>query len=1307
MRFQKPHWVRHEQSYRGSHQEHGTGTTTQSCPIYSVDVQSTGKRFATGGADAQVRIWSTAPAISPVAELGDEMYAKVESALQTSKTELDKVKDTPSSGGDDGIKVPRCLAKLTAHTATVNIVRWSHGGRFLATGSEDGLIYIWELRPEAQKSSGGFGMGSGQQQEEEDLEVWCKALVLGEGDSEIQDLAWSPCDCRIASVSFNGNLSIWDLRKGIMELNSTYKEYRNDKLYKKYSEIKPKGTKNTVFVRKPSLKQKAHDIANGVSWDPVGTYIATAGNDNSVAVWRMEEQTCILEQRVSAPYEKCREVNLFRRLDWSPDGMSLVTTSGMNSSRFVSPILARKDCSVVANLVGHKKAVGVSRCLPRLLSKRLSPQYSHVCCALGDNEGVLSFWKTDQPSPFVVVDGAFTGHITDASWGVSPSGESQFLLASAIDGTVGCLVLTEGEVGVVADPTGVKSKISTLYGSHVFDKMRSWTYTSEVLAGFNSVNEHARDVSAEKLAEGDGGTSNFSNLSQNNASSTSTPVQSRSSRESALSTQKVENKGGRKRLVPQLCTEDDIRPNSKRQRTNAVNISTSIKKCLAWIYSDLTKRGFDIHDKADLEVSLVLDSVQDSGGSFALRDRSGTPSLNGQGGFGGGAFSGSLMHQLLKNDDIGIIGPNGVPSAVEPFIAKFERASEAQAQGISECDPRSDGDEETGVRSERGSSSTFARGSILSSHDAWQALQAASASTYSENDTPETESSIAGACLLCPPPRRSITVFYLQGENDEEARWCLESTVRYKPTVQVDRARDVESHSPKIPVSYIQLVENRTFSICWKTTVPADVCAAAAAHTRESQVSCESSKHVKPTFVVIGTRNGIISFIGRDGERLVPSAALGTPICRLSIRQKPLSSVDEYTRLLGLERYVVAALGCDGLIRMWTVTTVRRASSQNQETDQVNGEEQNATDSPWASAFPKCLFRMYVSKAEVLSAKPAISSILADIRHSQDQFPDTYHRSANSPEQILQPFYGALVDHFKLNSESQPQLTVRAQKFTLGSRDPSVESDRKARATRNFARVISSVRKTLTWCCAVTNMTTSGVQTSYGSWQTVTQPYTLSSSSDTLPMETDSVLAPYTQSVSSVHESAKERCSALGALWLPSEELDDNAPRSFLKDTCHSVRKTDLYKEYAENCNDSELASFVSSLYDSSEEASSGEPSVGSQESEWLTVEKLTLVEEAMLQFQVLCKPAEYRRYLREYAKLISQGSLEARAESLCTFLLGPLAPARFGAPVVANMSSRKLLEEVVLPEFKSSLVGMVAERFRQLLQKLRAAGVA
>ena len=83
--------------------------------IFSVHVHPDGSRIATGGLDAKIRIWSTKPILSSVSEQSN--------------------------------RPPKSLCTLTMHTGPVLCVRWANSGRWLASGSDDEIVMIWDLDP--------------------------------------------------------------------------------------------------------------------------------------------------------------------------------------------------------------------------------------------------------------------------------------------------------------------------------------------------------------------------------------------------------------------------------------------------------------------------------------------------------------------------------------------------------------------------------------------------------------------------------------------------------------------------------------------------------------------------------------------------------------------------------------------------------------------------------------------------------------------------------------------------------------------------------------------------------------------------------------------------------------------------------------------------------------------------------------------------------------------------------------------------------------------------------------------------------
>lgn len=126
MILDKPPWV--------SHKADGKPTS-----LYGIDVHPDGRRLVTAGMDSKVRVWNMAP-VREGAQEAEEA-------------------------------VPKLLATMDQHAASVNTVRFSISGRHIASGSDDTIVLIFELRP----GPGRNVLGS----KEENLENWQVRVELG------------------------------------------------------------------------------------------------------------------------------------------------------------------------------------------------------------------------------------------------------------------------------------------------------------------------------------------------------------------------------------------------------------------------------------------------------------------------------------------------------------------------------------------------------------------------------------------------------------------------------------------------------------------------------------------------------------------------------------------------------------------------------------------------------------------------------------------------------------------------------------------------------------------------------------------------------------------------------------------------------------------------------------------------------------------------------------------------------------------------------------------------------------------------
>ncbi|EFA79422.1 WD40 repeat-containing protein [Heterostelium album PN500] len=158
MKILKPTWVEHS-----------------GYSIFSIDIHPDGTRFATGGGDNKVKIWSIAPVVVEEAELDSN--------------------------------VPRLLNSMESHYGPVNCVRWSRDGKYLASGSDDNLVMVWGLTLSGGRSS---FISVGSSTSEKIVENWICVYTLRGHSADISEIAWSPDGKYLASSSFDKSIIIWD-----------------------------------------------------------------------------------------------------------------------------------------------------------------------------------------------------------------------------------------------------------------------------------------------------------------------------------------------------------------------------------------------------------------------------------------------------------------------------------------------------------------------------------------------------------------------------------------------------------------------------------------------------------------------------------------------------------------------------------------------------------------------------------------------------------------------------------------------------------------------------------------------------------------------------------------------------------------------------------------------------------------------------------------------------------------------------------------------------------------------------------------
>ncbi|GJJ10789.1 hypothetical protein Clacol_005017 [Clathrus columnatus] len=399
--------------------ESGEKDSKKRLSIFSIHVHPDGSRIATGGLDAKIRIWPTKPIL-------------YEDALESG--------------------FPTHLSTLSMHAGPVLTVRWAHSGKWLASGSDDTIVMIWDLDP----NGGGKAWGS----DEINIESWKPLKRLPGHESDVTDLAWAPEDRYLASVGLDSKVIVWC----------------------------------GLTLQQLVCLDSHQGFVKGVCWDPVGQFMATQSDDRTVKIWRAVDWG--LEATITKPFKDSPGNTFFRRLSWSPDGAHITASNAMNNNGavFVAAVIGRLNWTSDISLVGHENTVEVACYNPHIFLRNPKVLLTGVCAvyafywfsfsqflcnqapvttsnicsrrfdmkkvvALGADDCSVSIWQTKSARPLIVTRNVFDRQILDLSWSL----DGLTLYACSSDGSIAVFSFEEGEIEGIA-PTSVQKQYLQKYG---------------------------------------------------------------------------------------------------------------------------------------------------------------------------------------------------------------------------------------------------------------------------------------------------------------------------------------------------------------------------------------------------------------------------------------------------------------------------------------------------------------------------------------------------------------------------------------------------------------------------------------------------------------------------------------------------------------------------------------------------------------------------------------------------------------------------------------------------------------------------
>lgn len=357
-----------------------------------IDEAGTLYRVATGGNDCRVYIW----------------------IVDTGKGKL------MSSASIPEIKV---RVGLRRHQKSVGAVRFSPQ-HMLASGDDDGYIYLWKHNEELQPcESGSFLNDDGL----EDLEVWQQHKVLRGHIEDICDLAWSRDGLTLLSGSVDNSAILWDAVKGC-------KIWCSDLM---------------------------RGYVQGVAIDPHCKYMAAISSDRTLRIYNFPERRQInatrrmkIQGEVKAFFCDDTVQTFCRRLEFSPDGQFLIAPT----SRIVETDVGKNVFLVFKRSIFNKPMYYYSTGREIALCARFSPVTfklrNNTCNLWGlpyrivfaviTTRSVL-IYDSQQPTPIGYVSQIHLARLTDLAW----SDNGQLLMISSYDGYVTMIQFEKGEFGEV------------------------------------------------------------------------------------------------------------------------------------------------------------------------------------------------------------------------------------------------------------------------------------------------------------------------------------------------------------------------------------------------------------------------------------------------------------------------------------------------------------------------------------------------------------------------------------------------------------------------------------------------------------------------------------------------------------------------------------------------------------------------------------------------------------------------------------------------------------------------------------------